>query len=157
ARDAVLRLVRQPGAPPKSPTLRSDIQATALESTRVFLESRPHDRGVRLDAARVYRAIANVGRTVGKFEGPREMYQKASTLLDQLRAEYPDDPVIAEEQALNIIDTGELWLMNGQPARSRSFFEGVRDDLDALGGRLTGTQERAKALALLDLATALNE
>jgi hypothetical protein len=157
ARDAVIRLVRLARIPPKSKEVRDDIARTAIDSTRTFLKSRPHDRGVRLNLAQTYRLVANMGRTVGEFDDSKKLYQEGADLLGPLRAEFPSDPAIAEEQALNSIDTAELWFMNGHPARSKAILESVLAKLDAMGGSVTGSQKRVKSLALLSLATALNE
>jgi serine/threonine protein kinase len=157
ARDTLLRLVRLARIPPKSKETRDELAKTAIESTRSFLRSRPQDRGVRLDAARTYRAIANIGRAVGEFEEPKRLYQEGGDLLGLLHREFPNDPAIAEEQALNSLDAGELWLMNGQPAAAQVIFESVFQKLDKSGGKSTGVLQHVKALALVKLATALNE
>jgi serine/threonine protein kinase len=157
ARDALVRLVRLASVPPKSKEVRKDIGGTALESSRTFLKSRPRDRGLRLDLAQTCRLVANIDRTVGEFEGPKKLYEEGADLLGALGADFPGDPAIVEEHALNSIDTGELWLMNGQPAKARVMFESVLNKVDALAGNLTDVQKRLRAIALLNLATALNE
>jgi serine/threonine protein kinase len=157
ARDAVVRLVRLSRVPPKSKEVRDEIARTAIDSTRAFLDSRPRDRAVSLDLAQTYRAIANIGREVGEFENPIQLYRQGAELLGQLHDRFPNDPQIPEQQALNSIDTGEFWLRNGQPARSKLLFESALDKLDALDGNLTNNQKQVKALALVNLATALNE
>jgi hypothetical protein len=157
ARNAVLHLVRLARIPPKSKEVRDEIARTAIDSTQKFLKSRPRDRALRLDLAQTYRAIANIGRAVGEVDKPQKLYQQGADLLASLHAEFPADPAIAEEQALNSIDIGEFWLTNGQPARSKAFFEQVLSKPEAPRGGLTNAQKQVKALALLNLATACNE
>jgi serine/threonine protein kinase/tetratricopeptide (TPR) repeat protein len=157
ARDAVLRLVRLARIPPKSKEVRDDIARTAIDSNLIFLKSRPHDQGVRLNLAQTYRLVANMGRTVGEFDDPKKLYQEGADLLGRLRAELPSDPAIVEEQSLNSIDTAELWFTNGHPARAKVILESVLAQLDAMGTSVTSSLKRVKSLALLNLATALNE
>jgi serine/threonine protein kinase len=154
---AVLRLVRLSRFPSRSKQVRDELERTAIESTRAFLNTRPHDRGARLDMAQTYRDAANMRRMVGELETPRDLYRQGADLLRALHAEFANDPDIAEERALNSIDTGELWLLNGQPAKAKHLFEGVLHELDASGGNLTPSQQRVKAMALVDVATALND
>ena len=157
AQDTVSRLLSLARVPPRSKEIRDDIARTAIESNRTFLKSRPRDRAVRLKMAQTYRLVANMGRTVGEFEESERTVSARRGSAGSSCAEFPSDPAIALEQALNSIDTGALWLMNGQPATAKTIFESVLKDLDALGGSLTGTQKRVKAMALVNLATALNE
>jgi tetratricopeptide (TPR) repeat protein/tRNA A-37 threonylcarbamoyl transferase component Bud32 len=157
ARNAVLHLVRLARVPPRAKEVRDEIARTALGSAQKFLASRPRDRAVRLDLAQTNRAIANIGRAVGEVENPQHLYQQGADLLAALQAEFPADLAIAEEQALNSIDTGDFWLTNGQPARSNAFFEQVLSKLEATPRGLTAAQQHVKALALLNLARAHNQ
>jgi len=157
ARNAVLRLVQLARIPPRSKETRDQIARIAIDDTRKFVASRPRDPAVRLELAKTYRAIANIGRAVGEFDTPQSLYSQGADLLNSLRAEFPTDTIIAEEQALNAIDTGELWLVNGQPAQSKVFFEQGLGRLGIPGKSLSDSQKKVKALALLNLTTAHNQ
>jgi serine/threonine protein kinase len=157
ARDAVGRLVDLAGVP-KSVTLRRAVADTALNSTRAFLESRPRDLRVRFDAARIYHSTADIGRMVGQFDEPLNLYQAAAVLLDQLAGKLSEDEWI-QEWAMNTIDTGELFRMNGQLVASKAYFQRPLHVLDQSGDRITESpsRHRVRAIALLKLAQAHNE
>ena len=147
---------------PGSEGVRKALADKSLAYCREMLRSQPHDPGVRFGTARILRVAANIDRMTGLYEEALPLYREATVLLTALAGELPTVLPIHEihvEMAFNAIDTGEHLRMNGQPAASKSYFQNALDALDADDHRpLESTsRNRLKAMALLNLASAMNE
>ena len=122
----------------------------------------PHDAGVRLGTARILRVAANVDRMTGLYEEALPLYREATYLLKALADESPTDLRIDDirtEMAFNAIDTGEHLRMSGQHGASKAYFQNALDALDGYGDRPaeSASRNRLRAMALLNLASAMNE
>jgi eukaryotic-like serine/threonine-protein kinase len=147
---------------PGSEGVRKALADKSLAYCREMLRSQPNDPAVRFGTARILRVAANIDRMTGRFEEALPLYREATNLLTALAGESPSVPPIREiheEMAFNAIDTGEHLRMNGGPAASKAYFQNALDALDADGDRSSEStsRNRLRAMALLNLASAMNE
>ncbi len=166
ANSAVSDLVELSGSQlayfPGSEGVRKALADKSLAYAREMLRSQPHDAGVRFATARILRVAANVDRMTGLYEEALPLYREAANLLKALADESPTDLRIDDirtEMAFNAIDTGEHFRMSGQHGASKAYFQNALDALDGHRDRPaeSASRERLRAMALLNLASAMNE
>ena len=119
ARAAVDRILTeiaegQLAAVPQAEELRLQVAKDALEFNERFLREQPRNPEVRRDAARVYREVANIQRTLGLFTESIQAYAKAIALRERLAAEPTSLDDDRANLALTLADTGESYLLAGK-------------------------------------------
>jgi serine/threonine protein kinase/tetratricopeptide (TPR) repeat protein len=108
--------------------VRRDILEDALRYYRDFLAERSDDPGVRLEAGRALRKMAELERHLGRYEQAEAHSPEALTLLEPLAAETPDDPDRHREIGLAHHDRGHLLSLLGRGGEAETEYRKSVDE-----------------------------
>jgi eukaryotic-like serine/threonine-protein kinase len=160
ARDAVNKFLTEAAAGrlaamPQAEDFRLQVAKDAREFNERFLFQRPSDPIVLRDAARVYREVANIQRTLGLVTDADYSYAKALSLLERLKTQSPDDDSIRVDLALTLADSGETLVMAGNPADAEKIAVRALAVADQVLARSSEDPDAklARAVSLLKIST----
>ncbi len=141
---------------PNTAPIRTRIVDKVLGFHRDLYRRHPADPEVRSELAEVCRLAANIGRTMGRFDGPQGLYAESIRLLESTEGGRIDLDRLRLLLSSARHDAGENLRMAGKPRAAEAEFLKALDDLKRPGSAPLDTPEarRKQAQILLDLASA---